>query len=212
MATGTAPNTSLVLTETELAFIERRYRGNKSQAVHNGLAAIMPSKTDDGLYVNERALKFLPVVASLGSIDLDDLADAIHLRKIELMANELRGKGFAVRTEFRATGDEPARKLNYLLIDNPGDGPNEYATLGEARRLLDTVANLSPAEAFNRWAERIEPWDQGRPYTRVEAIQDMRRERAELRQKYDAGEIDGEMFRIMWGQAGDYLTLASESK
>ena len=212
MASGTAPNTSLVLTEIELAFIERRYRGNKSQAIHNGLAAIMPNKTDSGLYVKERALKVFPVVASLDAIDLDDLADAIHIRRIELMAKELRSRGFAVRTEFRAVGNEPPWKLNYLLIDNPGDGPNEYATLEEARRLLDTVTNLPPAEAFKRWAERIEPWDQGRPYTRAEAFQDMRRERAELRQKYDAGEIDGEMFKIMWSQAGDYLTLANETK
>jgi len=38
---GTAPNTSLVLTAAELAFIEERFGGSKSAAIHAALAELM---------------------------------------------------------------------------------------------------------------------------------------------------------------------------
>jgi hypothetical protein len=37
---GTAPNTSLVLTDDELAFIEEQFGGSKSAAIHAALAAL----------------------------------------------------------------------------------------------------------------------------------------------------------------------------
>jgi hypothetical protein len=37
---GTAPNASLILTPTELAFIEERFSGSKSAAIHAALAAL----------------------------------------------------------------------------------------------------------------------------------------------------------------------------
>ena len=45
VASGTPPNTSLVLTDDELAFIEAdpRFNGSKSAAIHAGLAALRDS-------------------------------------------------------------------------------------------------------------------------------------------------------------------------
>jgi hypothetical protein len=41
---GTAPNASLILTADELAFIEERFNGSKSAAIHAALAALKQSK------------------------------------------------------------------------------------------------------------------------------------------------------------------------
>ena len=38
---GTAPNTSLILTEAELEFIAGKFSGNKSAAIHAALGAMM---------------------------------------------------------------------------------------------------------------------------------------------------------------------------
>lgn len=43
-ASGTPPNTSVVLTTDELAFIEERFGGSKSAAIHAALAALKRSE------------------------------------------------------------------------------------------------------------------------------------------------------------------------
>lgn len=45
MPSGTKPNTSLVLTDTELEFINRFYSGSKSAAIHKALELLMSTQT-----------------------------------------------------------------------------------------------------------------------------------------------------------------------
>jgi len=53
--------------------------------------------------------------------------------------------------------------------------------------------------------EKIESFNNGKPYTSQDAERDMRAERADLHQQYAAGQIDGEMLGIMVRQTADYL-------
>lgn len=48
---GTPPNTSLILTDAELAFIEQHFNGSKSAAIHAALGAMM--NTQAGATDNE---------------------------------------------------------------------------------------------------------------------------------------------------------------
>lgn len=45
---GTPPNTSLVLSDEELSFIKEHYHGEKSRAIHDGLAMLMKREADWG--------------------------------------------------------------------------------------------------------------------------------------------------------------------
>lgn len=45
MPSGTPPNTSIVLTDTEIEFINRRFAGSKSAAIHAALGEIMSQST-----------------------------------------------------------------------------------------------------------------------------------------------------------------------
>lgn len=102
----------------------------------------MPGKDD----------RFCPIVANMKSVELDILEEQIHIRRMELMAARLRAAGFGARTE----GAD--HQFRYLCVyPSPEDVPGEWATLEECRRLLDTVANLPPKEAFARWRTKIEP-------------------------------------------------------
>lgn len=210
MASGTAPNTSVILTAEEIEFINRRYKGSKSQAIHQGLAAIMPVKNDANFTVNPAAEPFMDTLRSLVQYryDLDYMHEAINALRVEQMVKELGSRGFSARCKFHTPGCDGATETyqtNYVLVYSPeeADLPNEWATVEECRRLLDTLANLEPAEAFRRWRERIEPWDA--TYTEYDAKRDMRAEQAALRQQYEAGQLDGEMFRIAYGQTRDFL-------
>lgn len=157
-------------------------------------------KTNDVLF-HPRYSEQLHKVADLHSVDLDALADAIHVRRMEIMAEQLRKAGFGVRT-----GSEAAGQFRYLLVYSPDSTlPAEWATLAEARRLLDTVANLPPATAFARWRTKIEPLAV-ESYTEAAAVADMRRERAEAQQLYAEGKIDSEELRLTYATSRDYLT------
>lgn len=213
MASGTAPNTSVILTAKEIEFINRRYGGSKSQAIHQGLAAIMPIKNNAHYMVNPAAEPFITMLRPLVQhrYDLDGMQQAINALRVEQMVDELRRHGIAARCRFKipvaAGGGE--YQTNYVLIYAPEgvDEPNEWATVEECRRLLDTVANLEPDEAFRRWRERIEPFDN--TYTRQDAERDMRAERVMLRQQYETGQLDGEMYRIAFSQSRDFLNYVT---
>lgn len=43
---GTPPNTSLILTDAELAYINRNFDGSKSAAIHQALGAMMSNDTE----------------------------------------------------------------------------------------------------------------------------------------------------------------------
>lgn len=212
MTSGTPPNTSIVLTAQEIAFIERRYNGSKSQAIHQGLAAIMPVKSNDNFQVNPAAEPFIEALRPLvlqHRYDLDNIQEAIQALRVEQMVAELRSRGLGARCQFSVPPSNKTEayqyQTNYVLVYAPAgtDLSNEWATVEECRRLLDTLANLEPTEAFRRWLDRIEPFDS--TYTRQDAERDMHTERAALRQQYQDGQLDGEIFRIAHGQAADFM-------
>ena len=147
-----------------------------------------------------------PAVAGLHETDLDALQDAILVRRMQLMAARLQRHGFGVRTR-----SELAGQFRYLCIYPDTSTPDgEWATLAEAQRLLDTAANLPCAEAFARWRTKIEPFTED-PYTRQDAIADMRRERANAQKLYQEGKIDGEDLRIAYQNSRDLLSWTSEA-
>jgi Arc/MetJ-type ribon-helix-helix transcriptional regulator len=166
-----------------------RMAGDRGQAKHT-----------DNLMMPPGFEIFLPVVGDLNEYDLDDLAEAVHVRRLQLMADHLRANGFGARI-----GGINNQQFRYICVYSPDESQmGEWATLEECRQLLDTVRNLSPDEAFARWRTRIEPMPT-RPYTRADAIADVKRERTEAQRRYQAGEISAEDLRLMWAAARDFL-------
>jgi hypothetical protein len=148
-------------------------------------------------------------VRDLREQDLDHLQDAITIRRNEIMASRLEKRGIQTRI-CKDFDDGPAYHFSYILVCDPeGELPNEWADLGEARRLLDTARNLGPAEAFRRWREKVAPLAH-ETYTRADALRDVRAERAEADQMYRDGQIDAETHRMMHRDARDYLDMAEE--
>lgn len=154
--------------------------------------------------------KHLEIVNALGRHELDEMADALLSRRLELMAQDLTARGVIARhvSKFADPTKCPIY-WSYILVYAP-DGAttreNAWATLDECRRLLDTLANLPPARAYDRWFPKVEPEDN--TYTEADAQRDMRQERLQLRSQYAAGEIDGETFRVAYRATRDYADLA----
>lgn len=133
-------------------------------------------------YVDEKMLEF---VRNMHERDIDFLEGAIHVSKLERMARRLNAKGFNTRTHSTDHGDG-VHHFNYILVYDPAEkNPGEWATLNEAQRLLDTVANLEPVEAFQRWRDKIESVI-SEPYTEADARRDMAAERAMAQTDYQA--------------------------
>lgn len=145
----------------------------------------------------------MAIVADMPAQDLDELETAIHARRLQLMAARLEANGFTARA---GHGDT---LFNAILAGLPAQMPGVWATLAECRRLLDTVRNLPPAEAFARWRQKIQP-AAVEPYTEGQARADVRRERADLRRRYEAGEIDSGMYADLYKAARTYLDLAEK--
>jgi hypothetical protein len=156
-------------------------------------------------------------VAGMSEQELDHVADALHVRRMEIMAARLEAAGFKtlVRPRLQVPDPDPVCDLafNLILVFAPpgcdADTYNEWSDLSEARRLLDTAHNLPPAEAFARWRTKIRPLAR-EPYTAADASRDVRREREELRLQLDAGEIDTETFSLAWKHAGDLLSFVEK--
>lgn len=147
-------------------------------------------------------------VEGMREVDLDNLERSIQVRRMQIMVERLEQAGFEARID-RGTGDDH-QWFGYVLVYDPGasDGvPAEWATLDECRSLLDTARNLSLAEAYVRWREKIQPWEK-RDYTETDARRDMRAERADLNRQFEAGEIDGEDYRLMHEGTRGYMDLA----
>ena len=135
--------------------------------------------------IPEEFQEHLPYVRSLMTTasdgPLEALENAIHVAKLERMANWLTARGFHVM--HRRAFDDHELQFNLILVCDPtGNLPGEWATLDECRRLLDTVANLSPAEAFARWRTKVEPLEPI-SYTSADAVRDTRAAREALRQR-----------------------------
>ena len=145
-------------------------------------------------------------VADLSARELDLLEDAIRIRRHQLMARRLQAAGFDTRLSL----DEDGPWFSYVLIYPPnGSLPNEWATLEEAQRLLDTARNLPPQAAYERWRAKVRQVER-HPYTQADARADIRAERAELRQLLAEGKIDAEMHAEFHRDARDYLDYVEE--
>jgi hypothetical protein len=148
------------------------------------------------------------IVKDMRSQDLDWLASSLLARRNEIMAARLEKRGLQTRT--KAELGEHTIYFRYILVYDPtGESPAEWATLEEARILLDTVRELEPAEAFARWQPKVTPLER-EPYTRDEALRDMQAERAEAKRLYEAGELDAEMYQLFHSGARDYLDLVED--
>jgi hypothetical protein len=149
------------------------------------------------------------IVEGIGLYQLEDLEQAIHARKNELMASALISSGIPARWMTDAGGEKNVFGL-ICVYDPSGELPGEWATLDECKKLLNTVANLKPDLAFRRWREKIEALTE-EPYTHADAIRDIKNERAELEKKYNDGRIDHETYRLGHAQARDYLGYVSDA-
>lgn len=132
--------------------------------------------------------------------DLDRIIEEVLFRRLEDAAVALRAAGFSVLTETRGITFRCA-----CVYPPDGNGPGEWATPAEMRRLLDTVHNLPPAEAFHRWAAKIEPLET-EEYTRADAVRDTREARQRLRADLDAGRVD--KITVEDWQAASFMDLA----
>lgn len=108
------------------------------------------------------------VVGEMNRYALDDLETAIHTRRLELAADELRARGMPVLTKL------PDRDgaFGYLLVLAPhylsafteterqAIPPNVLADAAEARHLLDYLRELTPVEAYRRWYRTVASLDE----------------------------------------------------
>ena len=154
--------------------------------------------------------RFINLVNDLSRWELEELEKAVHLRKLQLAVKELAGRGFAARVVYTPGEDSPhcTEAFNMLLIQPPEGAEselNEWANLGEIGRLIDIVANLPPAEAFDRWAQGL-PLPE--PYTRHDAERDRRAELADARRRYQDGSDNAEDHQLAVRAAADYADMA----
>ena len=92
------------------------------------------------------------IVKEMSRYDLQDLEMAIHVRLVQIAADALEKAGFPCRTRVNHEA------FRYVLVYPPdGSIPAVWASLDECQRLLDTVRNMSPQEAYTRWVEKVEP-------------------------------------------------------
>lgn len=150
-------------------------------------------------------------VASLKTMNgplLDDLEMAIRASRLEMVGAELRQHGMTALTSLPAID----ATLNYLLVLAPGFYKNfstaerktlprnVLADLREARRLLDFLQNLSPAEAYRRWCMVIPDYKRDDVLTDYMEAADIRYEIYLLNQEM-GNNPDAENFDTLWQQA-----------
>lgn len=137
----------------------------------------------------------------LGRYEAEDLIMACEYRLVEIMAERLETLGFPCSTEFQGI------KTIYVLVYPPSGlrADGHFATVQEGQRLIDTAKNLPLDQAFLRWVEKIEPFEE-EEYTRADALRDMAAEREQARRDYAAGLIDGEGLRLAQQSAREYLS------
>ncbi len=164
-------------------------------------------KTFSEIFLEQKALK---IVAEFNAIELEDLERAIALRKNALMVERLKRAGFSAMTE-KTFGDGNTVRWNLIMVWDPADkNPGEWATIEECRRLLDIAANLPATESFSRWREKVEQID-AQPYTKADALADMRAEVSDAERMYAAGKIDAETLAVMNKNARTTLENVSDA-
>ncbi len=148
------------------------------------------------------------LVNAMSRYELDDLEEAIYARRLELIAAELYARGIPTRISTTFTGCDGTPEtilFNMVCVYDPASELHgEWATVSECRRLLDTVANLKPAEAFRRWRTKIEPLHE-EPYTKSDAVRDTRAEREQLHRDYADGKMSGADFALAMRFTNDYF-------
>ncbi len=169
------------------------------------------AKTFDTMYVKPEMAQ---IANAMTRYDLDDLVTAIYARRLELIAGELKSRGIPTRISADAPvpcdGGRETMLFNLVMVYDPaGELPGEWATVEECRRLMDTVANLKPADAFRRWITKVEPVYTP-PYTEANARRDCRAEREQLERDYAAGKISGEDFSLGIRFSRDYFKFVEK--
>lgn len=148
----------------------RQARGGLSQSelvmslldTAHGRQAARVKRGDTVIYPDER---MATVVADMGRYELDGLETAVHARRLELAAAELRARGVPVLTRLPEHDGVFGYLLvlapNYLLAFSEEERrsvpPNVLADAAEARHLLDFLRELPPAEAYRRWHRTVAP-------------------------------------------------------
>lgn len=129
---------------------------------------------------------------------MDELEEAIYYHRLKILAAQIENQGLHTQVDITSPKSLDGYKMRYILVFSPiPELKNEFATRWEARHLIDFLANLSPEEAFRRWAPTVEPFDPPPPYTDKDAERDARAEVARLKEQYKNGEMDLEMLNIM---------------
>lgn len=126
--------------------------------------------------------------------DIDAAEEMLELRRREIYANRLVAIGFECRTRYNNSA------FPYILVYSPvSDIPNAWATVTEAKRLLDTVRNLPKDEAYRRWYAKIDTEIESLPYTEDMARRDTREYRNELKYQLFERKIDSKEYCELYG-------------
>ncbi len=149
----------------------------------------------------------LSIVENMSKYHLQDLEEAIAFRKREIMHARLSNAGIPsiIKKEF---DEAETYYFPYILVYDPnGEKEGTWATVDECQRLLDTVANLSPTDAYNRWLPKVVELEK-EYYTLTDSHKDMEAERQKIKQQFSTGEIDSEYYAMAYKDTRDYLNIA----
>lgn len=128
-------------------------------------------------------------ISEMSIYELDDVARLIEERRRQIFAEAITQKGLNATSVIRG---EP---WEYILVYSPvHELPNVWANLDESRRLLDTLANLEPAEAYRRWYPKVSEKYPSEPYTKTDAIRDTKEARQRLAEDLASGKIDSHQY------------------
>jgi hypothetical protein len=153
--------------------------------------------------------RFVSITADMTRWEIEELEKAIKLRQLHMAITELASRGFSARvvTTPGEENDQYTQIFDMVLIAPPTNAESElgeWADLHQCRRLIDTAANLPPAEAFDRWVQGL-PLPE--PYTRWDADRDRRAELLDARRRYQEGVDNSEDHRLAVHAANDYLDM-----
>lgn len=155
--------------------------------------------------------KFTAITNDMTRWEVEELEKAILHRRLFLMVEQLKARGFQSTVRHlpgEADDTVNTQLFNMVLISPPAGAESEageWADLAQCRRLIDTRANLPPAEAFDRWAQGLALPD---PYTKWDAERDRRAEIADARRRYQEGIDNAEDHRLAVRAAADYAGMA----
>jgi hypothetical protein len=158
--------------------------------------------------LSDERLKDLEALGELRERDLDNIEAAVLILRHRAMVKELKALGVQCRSEVhRHTDVTNFDSYNsYILVRVPGQPLPVEATIGECKRLIDTLRNLPVDEALQRWATKVESVEVV-PYTEDNARRDTREARAELHRDMAAGKIPADMYSDLY-RTTSFMDLA----